>query len=82
MRKVIIAMSTLSFLIPTSAFANHGSNDGGDNGNHNDQRRCHNSQGKCKGSFSPDFQDSPVNIQDNQICVMPGSCTQKEKSEK
>jgi hypothetical protein len=47
-------------------------NSGGENGNGNDQRRCHNARGDCRGSFSPGpFDRSPVEIHDNDVCISP-----------
>lgn len=53
---------------------------GGDNGNGNDQRRCHNSEGDCRGSFSPGpFDRSPVDIHDNQVCISPNCSSNPPK---
>lgn len=50
---------------------NHDS--GGDYGNGNDQRRCHNGQ-NCRGSFSPGpFEDSPVDAF-NGNCLPGATC--------
>jgi hypothetical protein len=53
--------------------------DGGDYGNGNDQRRCHRSEGDCRGSFSPGpFDRSPVDVHDNTVCFPFASCGQKD----
>jgi len=56
--------------------------DGGDYGNGNDQRHCHESE-NCRGSFSPGpFDRSPVDASHNQICVMPNSCSSQPPDKK
>lgn len=48
--------------------------DGGDNGNGNDQRRCHHATGDCRGSFSPGpFDRSPVDAFNGNTVCLPGS---------
>ena len=55
--------------------------DGGDQGNGNDQRRCAHSGDNCR-NWSPTFDKSPVDISHNQFCVMPGSCTGNDGDKK
>lgn len=58
-----------------------GGNSGGENGNGNDQRRCHNASGDCRGSFSPGpFDRSPVDIHDNQVCISPNCSGRSEET--
>lgn len=57
-------------------------NSGGDYGNGNDQRHCHESQ-NCRGSFSPGpFDRSPVDIHDNCISLDCGGYEKKPGGQK
>jgi hypothetical protein len=54
--------------------------DGGDYGNGNDQRRCHRSEGDCRGSFSPGpFDRSPIDFSNSCISL---DCSGREKDDK
>lgn len=71
-KKLVIGGLVVSSLLHCgSAFAY---DDGGDYGNGNDQRRCNHSQGDCKGSFSPNFDRSPVEITGNSVCMPGATC--------
>jgi hypothetical protein len=72
MKKLFIGgLVVSSLLCPIRAFAY---DDGGDYGNGNDQRRCHNSE-NCRGSFSPGpFDRSPVEIDGNTVCMPGATC--------
>lgn len=68
MRRVLVGLvaagSLLAAIGPALAY-----DDGGDYGNGNDQRRCHESE-NCRGSFSPGpFDRSPVDVHDNCVSL-------------
>lgn len=71
MRKLIAGgLVVSSLLIGTAAYSY---DDGGDYGNGNDQRRCHNGE-NCRGSFSPGpFDRSPVDAFNNN-CFPGATC--------
>jgi hypothetical protein len=72
MKRLAVAALVLAITAPAALAYD----DGGDYGNGNDQRRCHESE-NCRGSFSPGpFDRSPVDIHDNQVCISP-DCSHK-----
>jgi hypothetical protein len=78
-RKIIVGLVLAATLLAGTGPA-FGYDDGGENGNGNDSRRCDRAAQNCRGSFSPGpFDRSPVDASHNQICVMPNSCSSQGK---
>lgn len=78
---VMLTLAVFGLLLGATIHAAWPYDDGGDYGNGNDQRHCHESQ-NCRGSFSPGpFDRSPVDISHNQFCVGPNSCPSDGKQD-
>lgn len=81
MRKTLLVLATAASLTfgagPALADHHSGNGDPGDcqsGGCGNDNRKCNNAQDRCSGSFSPQFDRSPVDIHDNTVCLPGSTC--------
>jgi hypothetical protein len=81
---IILTACTVLALSAPPGFADHdGYGDGGDGdryehdyGGEDSNKKCNGARDNCSDNdFSPTFDKSPVDIHDNQFCVMPGSCS-------